>query len=711
MVAMKKSNHMVSSVSSPAAAAAIRSSSQSNRKTGTGAITTAGSDLTKNKNMALPGSPSEASWSEESTARRDMDEEEGSVSGADEEDEKEQRKGAWSPEEDELLVSVLNKLKFNVKGGCSSSWSQVARHVKGRTAKQCRERWCYNLDPNIKKSKWTRDEDRTLMTMHNDLGNRWAQIAQALPGRTENSVKTRYKSLLRAKRREWTPAEDRTILSLHSNYGCRWGLIASSLKNRTKNAVKTRCRALMRGEADTVRLSDKLGIPLGSDDEDDAESVHELPLFADVIKGSTKKTEIEEVRSKSDQDSDADSDGSASPAPSSHAAAEVSPSPASSSDETVDLPTSTTNNNVTPKSLLETISVSVNSNSISKERPRRESTKRPRPTDPQTETPTATSSPVQTATVVASTKHESPSKARKKSTTSSPNAGPSAPIIKSPITAAAVAAVNAGNKMSSTMDQIDPSCIEAAQMLTNAKHRASLTWDAQQRQQQQHQQQQQLPLVKDEAMSHLTLPQPVEVPAADTHQMQPPNQHMLIQQLATHCTSELHLLFKIDQSAFWSVLRNVIQSSSSQLPPLQQQQQPQQQQQQRQASSPMLSPQFQSERLSDNLFIMRSPAPSSTVSASSSFDASAAPSEVISQTSSPSQTQPVSAAAMNTSVTAPAPQTVPIMKTGAPRFVHPQSANGNWAGMRQASVNSVSGNGHGDEELADWCAFMVNEFE
>jgi len=142
-----------------------------------------------------------------------------------------------------------------------------------------------------------------------------------------------------------------------------------------------------------------------------------------------------------------------------------------------------------------------------------------------------------------------------------------------------------------------------------------------------------------------------------------------------------------------------------------QQQQPQQQQQQRQASSPMLSPQFQSERLSDNLFIMRSPAPSSTVSASSSFDASAAPSEVISQTSSPSQTQPVSAAAMNTSVTAPAPQTVPIMKTGAPRFVHPQSANGNWAGMRQASVNSVSGNGHGDEELADWCAFMVNEFE
>jgi len=73
----------------------------------------------------------------------------------------------------------------------------VAQHVPGRTAKQCRERWYLCVDPTIRRDPWTQEEDELLVSLHKEFGNGWALISQQLPGRTENSVKSRYKSLER----------------------------------------------------------------------------------------------------------------------------------------------------------------------------------------------------------------------------------------------------------------------------------------------------------------------------------------------------------------------------------------------------------------------------------------------------------------------------------------------------------------------------------
>ncbi|CAL5074395.1 unnamed protein product [Urochloa decumbens] len=103
------------------------------------------------------------------------------------------KKGPWTAEEDQKLVSFLLN-----NGQCC--WRAVPK-LAGllRCGKSCRLRWTNYLRPDLKRGLLSPEEEKTVIDLHAELGNRWSKIASQLPGRTDNEIKNHWNTHIKKK--------------------------------------------------------------------------------------------------------------------------------------------------------------------------------------------------------------------------------------------------------------------------------------------------------------------------------------------------------------------------------------------------------------------------------------------------------------------------------------------------------------------------------
>jgi pre-mRNA-splicing factor CDC5/CEF1 len=111
--------------------------------------------------------------------------------------------GVWKNTEDEILKAAVMKYGKN-------QWARISSLLVRKSAKQCKARWYEWIDPSIKKTEWSREEEEKLLHLAKIMPNQWKTIAPIV-GRTASQCLEHYDKLLdAAQNREegYDPAED-----------------------------------------------------------------------------------------------------------------------------------------------------------------------------------------------------------------------------------------------------------------------------------------------------------------------------------------------------------------------------------------------------------------------------------------------------------------------------------------------------------------------
>ncbi|VUC26338.1 unnamed protein product [Clonostachys rosea] len=157
----------------------------------------------------------------------------------------------WTDTEDQTLRHFVSQL--GSARGRQSRWTDIARGLPGRTAKECRKRWFHSLDPSVRKGPWTQQEDRILLEGYARLGLAWSDICLLIPGRKDDQCSKRYNDILapsaKDRLRGWSEEEDQVLRDSVQSLGHRWSAISALFPGRPPLTCRNRWRHLSTKQA------------------------------------------------------------------------------------------------------------------------------------------------------------------------------------------------------------------------------------------------------------------------------------------------------------------------------------------------------------------------------------------------------------------------------------------------------------------------------
>ncbi|WOH16170.1 hypothetical protein DCAR_0935719 [Daucus carota subsp. sativus] len=165
------------------------------------------------------------------------------------------KKGPWSSEEDQILISFIQQ---NGHG----NWRALPK-LAGllRCGKSCRLRWINYLRPDIKRGNFSKEEEETIIELHQKLGNKWAAIAAKLPGRTDNEIKNVWHTHLKKKLKNYDQVKNESNVKMQVESENRRNSpqhSTSELSSVTDSSAKAKC--VIKSEQNT-ELSESSKIP------------------------------------------------------------------------------------------------------------------------------------------------------------------------------------------------------------------------------------------------------------------------------------------------------------------------------------------------------------------------------------------------------------------------------------------------------------------